>query len=145
MLRHLDVVAHGLRFYGALIGAVSAIGAAVAGGAGLLAGEPAVLLVAPIVFALGALIAAPFIVTGDGLLRGRPWARISGIVLSALIITDFPIGMSLGLLGLGVLLDDEVTKAFANETVANGSLESDLRRERALASMRAQSQRIAAG
>ncbi len=146
MLRHLDVVAHGLRFYGALIGAATALGAVILAGATYLAGDPIGLFMMPFLLGFGGLFALPFIATGQGLLQGRPWARIAGIILSALIITDFPIGMSLGILGLGVLLDDEVARSFATDRSATSLLSSDGTRDldEELRRVRAMSARIAA-
>ena len=137
MLHHLDVVAHGLRFYGALIGAVTTVCGLFGGAIALGLGEPLGLLIAPAFMAFGALIAAPFIATGRGLLDGRPWARTAGIVLSLLIITDLPIGMSLGILGLGVLLDEEVTAAFSGDGQTTGSVEVSVDRSRARMAARA--------
>jgi hypothetical protein len=63
-----------------------------------------------LIFILAMVVSIPGIVTGIGLLKFRPWARILGIVISALNILNFPFGTALGVYGLWVLL--------ANETIA---------------------------
>ena len=134
MLRHLDVVAHALRFYGALVGAIFSVMALLVGTLAVATGEPALLIAAPLMMGFGALFSVPFIVTGRGLLQGRPWARIAGIVLSMLIITDLPIGMSLGILGLGVLLDEEVAHAFSEGSTRRVSMRDRVTRAQLAAS-----------
>ena len=113
MRRHVDVLGHGLRLYGLMIVVISGLGAMLTAGLGLATGELAVAMLAPVPLATGVVVGAPFLLTGRGILAGRPWARTAGLILSALMLTDFPIGMSLGILGLGVLLDEEVTADFA--------------------------------
>lgn len=112
MRRHLVVVGHGFRFYGALIMAITAVAAGLLAGLSLVVGEPAVALLAPIVAGAGLALGVPYVAAGRGMLNGRPWARLAGIALSCLMIGDFPIGMSLGVLGLGVLLDEDVASDF---------------------------------
>lgn len=113
MRRHIDVLAHGLRFYGALVAAVCSIVGVGVGGLGVALGEPGVAAVSVGLVLVGGVAAAPFLITGRGLLQRRAWARPAGLVLSILILGDLPIGASLGLLGLGVLLDDDVARAFS--------------------------------
>ena len=89
------------------------------GGAGLMAGTivcaglwrsadsdsgTALVYVAPLflVAAIGVLI--PGLVGGIALLRQRPWARLVIIVVSVLLLFEFPIGTLLGGFGLWVLL-----------------------------------------
>lgn len=52
-------------------------------------------------------IAIPGLITGYGLLKRASWARIVGIVLSALHLINFPIGTVLGVYGLWVLLNKD--------------------------------------
>lgn len=56
--------------------------------------------------------AVPGLVTGYGLLKYKPWARIAGIVLSALNLINFPFGTLLGAYGLWVLLTRETERLF---------------------------------
>ncbi len=77
------------------------------------------LIAAPILGGIGLLIfiflmvvSIPGIVTGVGLLKLRPWARILGIVISALNILNFPFGTAVGVYGLWVLLSTETMALF---------------------------------
>jgi hypothetical protein len=54
----------------------------------------------------------PGIITGIGLIRLRPWARIIGIVLSALSLVMIPFGTLLGIYGLWVLLSKDTERLF---------------------------------
>jgi hypothetical protein len=55
----------------------------------------------------------PGLVVGIGLLKRRPWARVLGIVISALDLTHIPVGTALGLYGLWVLFNRETERLFA--------------------------------
>ncbi|HKB12947.1 MAG TPA: hypothetical protein VKD69_19925 [Vicinamibacterales bacterium] len=59
------------------------------------------------------LLSLPGIITGIGLLRLRPWARIAGIVLSILGLTAIPFGTIVGVYGLWVLFSKETERLFA--------------------------------
>jgi hypothetical protein len=56
--------------------------------------------------------ALPGLLTGYGLLNFRPWARILGIVLSALSLINIPIGTLMGAYGLWVLLSKDTERLF---------------------------------
>jgi hypothetical protein len=56
--------------------------------------------------------ALPGLLTGYGLLNYRPWARILGIVLSALSLINIPIGTLMGAYGLWVLLSKDTERLF---------------------------------
>ena len=58
------------------------------------------------------ILAIPGLITGIGLLKYRPWARIAGIVLSALHLIHIPFGTILGIYGLWVLLNRETEVLF---------------------------------
>jgi len=60
------------------------------------------------------LLSLPGIVTGWGLLKLRPWARILGIVLAVISLLNFPIGTAIGVYGLWVLLTKETEKLFTS-------------------------------
>ncbi len=66
-------------------------------------------------FLLGSVLAfsLPAIVTGIGLLYFKPWARIVGIVLSAIALLGFPWITILGVYGLWVLFNKETERLFA--------------------------------
>lgn len=58
------------------------------------------------------ILSLPGIITGVGLLKYRPWARILGIVLSALNLFYFPFGTVLGVYGLWVLFNKDTEPLF---------------------------------
>lgn len=62
--------------------------------------------------ALLLVLALPGLVTGWGLLKLRPWARILGIVLAVISLLNFPIGTAIGIYGLWVLLTKETERLF---------------------------------
>jgi hypothetical protein len=62
--------------------------------------------------ALLLLLSLPGLVTGWGLLKLRPWARILGIVLAVISLLNFPIGTAVGVYGLWVLLTKETERLF---------------------------------
>ncbi len=64
------------------------------------------------------LLSLPGLVTGWGLLKLRPWARILGIVLAVISLLNFPIGTAIGIYGLWVLLTKETEKLFAGTAPA---------------------------
>jgi hypothetical protein len=67
-----------------------------------------------------ALLSLPGIIVGAGLLRFQGWARILGIVLSALNLLHVPLGTLLGIYGLWVLLQPETESLFAGAQGAAG-------------------------
>jgi hypothetical protein len=54
----------------------------------------------------------PSIITGIGLLYFKPWARVLGIVLSAVSLLGFPWVTILGIYGLWVLFTKETERLF---------------------------------
>lgn len=58
------------------------------------------------------LLSLPGLITGWGLLKLRPWARILGIVLAVISLLNFPIGTAIGVYGLWVLLTKETERLF---------------------------------
>jgi hypothetical protein len=59
------------------------------------------------------LLSLPGLVVGIGLTKFRRWARLGGVVLSALNLLNFPLGSALGAYGLWVLLSKESEPLFA--------------------------------
>jgi hypothetical protein len=59
-------------------------------------------------------LAVPGLITGIGLLKLRPWARILGIVVSVLNLIHIPIGTIVGVYGLWVLFNKETERLFAD-------------------------------
>ena len=84
-------------------------------------GSPDALPAVPIVGGIGGLIAlvlfvlgVPGLIAGIGLLKFRPWARILGIIISALDLIHVPFGTALGIYGLWALLSREGEQLFQN-------------------------------
>jgi hypothetical protein len=83
------------------------------------ANDPEAAIAAPIVGLIGlvvgillALLSAPAIIAGIGLLQFKPWGRILGIVLSAINLLNLPLGTALGIYGLWTLLNRETELLF---------------------------------
>lgn len=57
--------------------------------------------------------ALPGFVVGFGLLGRQPWARILGIVMSALSLMHVPFGTALGVYGLWILFNRDTERLFA--------------------------------
>jgi len=64
-------------------------------------------------------LSLPGLVIGIGLLKLRPWARISGIVLSIFDLTFVPVGTIVGIYGLVVLLSKETERLFGGTPAAS--------------------------
>lgn len=62
----------------------------------------------------------PGLATGYGLLTFRPWARVVGVVLSAVSLINLPVGTALGAYGLWVLLSKDTEPLF-EEPVATST------------------------
>jgi hypothetical protein len=73
---------------------------------------PVLGIIGVVISGLVLLLSLPGVITGFGLLKFRPWARMLGIVLSALNLPGFPIGTALGVYGLWVLLQPETERLF---------------------------------
>jgi hypothetical protein len=54
----------------------------------------------------------PSLITGYGLLHYKPWARIVGIILSAISLINIPFGTVVGIYGLWVLLNKDTEHLF---------------------------------
>ncbi|MFB3777186.1 MAG: hypothetical protein ACE141_06220 [Bryobacteraceae bacterium] len=120
ILAYLHIVFGSLGLVGALI--VLLVFGGIAGIVGMAnPNDPDALHVAvPIIGVVGflicafvALVSIPGIIAGVGLLKFRPWARMLGIVLSALDLLHVPLGTILGIYGLWVLLKPETEQLFA--------------------------------
>jgi hypothetical protein len=57
-------------------------------------------------------LSVPALISGFGLLKLRPWARILGIVISILMLMAVPLGTIVGAYGLWVLLTKETERLF---------------------------------
>jgi hypothetical protein len=63
-------------------------------------------------------LSLPGIITGIGLLRLRPWARVAGIVLSIIGLVAVPFGTAIGVYGLWVLFSTDTERLFAAQPPA---------------------------
>lgn len=76
------------------------------------AAAPILGIVAGALFVFIAALSIPSLILGIGLVSFQPWARIVGIVLSALHLLNVPFGTALGIYGLWALLSVEGQAAF---------------------------------
>lgn len=120
ILGWLNIVLGGLGLLAAVI--VFFVFGGIAGIVGIAAHDDpdAVRVAVPVLGILGtvipmivALLSLPGVIVGAGLLQFRPWARILGIILSALNLIHVPLGTLLGVYGLWVLLQQETERLFA--------------------------------
>jgi hypothetical protein len=112
----LHVVLGGLGVLGAIaalfiFGGISAIVAA-DHSTDSVAAIPILGAIGGIVFIVVLAISLPALIIGIGLMQFRPWARIGGIVLSAIDLPFFPFHTILGIYGLWVLLNRETEQMF---------------------------------
>jgi len=85
---------------------------------------PLAIIQVAITVVLGAIVVSslPCLLLGFGLLNFRPWARILGLVLSAVLLLNFPFGTVVALYAFWVLLKPETEALFAPTGSAGGSL-----------------------
>ena len=125
-VRVLGVLNIAIGVVGLIIAFLTMIG--VGGAAGIISAsaepEDAALAV-PILSIVGGLVVAvvfafslPSVATGIGLLYFKPWARILGIVLSAIALLGFPWVTLLGIYGLWVLFNKDTERLFAGGSTA---------------------------
>jgi hypothetical protein len=99
-----------LGFLSAMVGAEGGDDAAVGAGVLGMAGAAA--------FVVLLCLGLPGIISGIGLLKMKPWARIVAIVLSAIELISFPFGTILGIYGLWVLFNKETEALFSGATAS---------------------------
>lgn len=68
------------------------------------------------------LISLPGVIGGIGLLLGHGWARILLIVVSGLLILEFPVGTVLGIYGLWVLLGKDARRVISPPVSYRGQI-----------------------
>jgi hypothetical protein len=95
---------------GGLVLLLAAVAGTILGVAGLATAAAELGVVAFAVSIVIAAIAVPSLICGWGLLTYRPWARVLGIVLSALQLGNFPVGTAMGGYGLWVLLNEDAKR-----------------------------------
>lgn len=69
-------------------------------------------VLAVVLFTIISVLSIPGLAVGIGLVKFQSWARIGGLILSALNLLNFPFGTPLGCYGLWVLLNKETEAAF---------------------------------
>jgi hypothetical protein len=110
MEKHITVLGALYIAFGAMqVLAAIIIFTAVVGGGILSCDEGAIAITSAIGSALASfliLLAAPGIIGGIGLLRGRRWARILVLILGCLNLFNIPFGTALGIYTIWVLIDD---------------------------------------
>ena len=121
-VRVLGVLNIAIGAVGLVVAALMMIG--VGGAAGIIsasADPDEAALAVPILSIVGAFVvvvlvafSAPAIVTGIGLLYFKPWARILGIVVSAIALLGFPWVTILGVYGLWVLFSKDTERLFSH-------------------------------
>ena len=91
-------------------------------GVGLVSGDAEAVRVMPIVgTAAGGfmtVLALPGILTGIGLLKRNPWARVAAAVLGIINLTNFPLGTAVGAYTLWILLQNEAADHFVTAKMA---------------------------
>jgi hypothetical protein len=113
----LHIVFGGLGVMGAIaalfiFGGVSAMIAATDHSPDNLAAIPILGAIGGLVFIVVLAISLPGLIIGIGLVQFRPWARIGGIVLSAIDLLGVPFHTILGIYGLWVLLNGQTEQLF---------------------------------
>ena len=63
----------------------------------------------------------PSLATGYGLINYKEWARVLGIVLSAINLINIPLGTIVGAYGLWVLLNKETERLFSSGTIVSST------------------------
>ena len=118
VLGWLHIVWHGL---GVITGIIAMIVLTLMGGFMGIAGghdahvvTPIFMIVGLFVFTVTVVLSLPGLIIGWGLITLQPWARIGGIILSALNLTVFPLGTALGVFGLITLCDTQASDIFAH-------------------------------
>jgi hypothetical protein len=74
-------------------------------------------IVGGVAFFAIALFSLPAVIAGVGMLKFREWARIFGIVVSALHLMNIPLGTALGIYGIWVLSKDETRALFKEKSI----------------------------
>lgn len=116
MRDHVRILAWCFIVYSALLMIIALGLFVIIGGAGALSGDRQVMLitgaVGTVIAGIFLVLSVPGLITGIGLLKFRPWARVLAIILGALNLLSFPIGTALGIYALWVLLNAQTEPLF---------------------------------
>jgi hypothetical protein len=63
----------------------------------------------------------PSLATGYGLINYKEWARVLGIILSAINLINIPLGTIVGAYGLWVLLNKETERLFSSGPIVSST------------------------
>ena len=123
MATHVKVIAAIFLCFGTLFAVLMVLGPAIlAGLAGMVStsGDPDAAVGATILGFAGIAVtlffgtlAVAFLLTGWGLFKLKPWARIAGIIMAAICLTDIPVGTAFGIYALIVLFKKDTEALFA--------------------------------
>ncbi len=82
-------------------------------GGGMLSGDATAIAItgtlAAVLAGFFVLLALPGLIAGIGLLYGKKWARVLGLIVCILSLLSIPLGTALGIYGIYVLTRDETT------------------------------------
>jgi hypothetical protein len=116
MAQHVRILGWIFIVYHALLLLLAIFLFLVIGGAGVLSGDRQAMMitgaVGGFVAALLTVLSLPGLITGIGLLRFRPWARIVGLILGALHLLSIPVGTAMGAYAFWVLLNQQTLPLF---------------------------------
>jgi hypothetical protein len=122
MRQHVPILGWCFIVYHSIVALIGIGVGIIVSGAGALSGErEAMFVTGSIGIAIAAfliILALPGIITGLGLLKFRPWARILAIILGVLHLLSFPFGTALGVYTLVVLLNAEAPAIFEQQPSA---------------------------
>jgi len=130
MRKHVEILAYLNIALGALTVITGLIIAFVVAGSGVLSGDHTAMWVTSLVGGgLGFILAAMGAVSilgGWGLLKHQEWARILIIILSILSLPGVPVGTALGVYGLWVLFNEEVSMMFRRRPTGHPTAATEL-------------------
>jgi hypothetical protein len=95
-----------------MFGGLAAIVAVNESGSDAFAGMAVLGAIGTFLLVLLLVLSLPGLISGIGLLYLKPWAKILGLVVSALNLLSFPFGTALGIYGLWVLVNPETDRLF---------------------------------
>lgn len=101
-----------------MFGGLAALVAVNESGSDAAAGMAVLGVIGTFLLVLLLVLSLPGLIAGIGLLYLKPWAKILGLVVSALDLLSFPFGTALGIYGLWVLVNPETERLFNQRPAA---------------------------
>lgn len=121
MRQHVPILGWCFVVYHAILALVGICVGVLVAGAGAISGERQAMFITGTVgiFVAGLLLllSLPGIITGLGILKYRPWARILAIIIGVLHLLSFPFGTALGVYTLVVMTNVETAVLFGQAPV----------------------------